>query len=283
MTQKSFDLVRDARQRTLLVAHRGISGGNIPCNTIAAFDAALADGADMIELDVSRSLDGTLYVFHGGCELAHLGLCRPLTDLTDAEIRVLRYLNCDLGITEHPVYTFDDVLEHLKGRCYINVDKFALYMQPITEAIRRHGMQEQIVVKTEVSGDERSKEQLDQVEQIAPDLNYIAILQEEDNCTEQALKRNMRYIGVEAVFKSDTAPIAQESYIKRMHDLGLVVWGNAIVFSYKRVLAGGHSDDRSIQGDPEGGWGWLKDHGFDIIQTDWVLQMRHFYEKTGRV
>ena len=181
------------------------------------------------------------------------------------------------------MYTFDDVLEHLKGRCDINVDKFALYMQPITEAIRRHGMQEQIVVKTEVSGDERSKEQLDQVEQIAPDLNYIAILQEEDNCTEQALKRNMRYIGVEAVFKSDTAPIAQESYIKRMHDLGLVVWGNAIVFSYKRVLAGGHSDDRSIQGDPEGGWGWLKDHGFDILQTDWVLQMRHFYEKTGRV
>lgn len=102
MTQKSFDLVRDARQKTLLVAHRGISGGNIPCNTIAAFDAALADGADMIELDVSRSLDGTLYVFHGGCELVHLGLCRPLTDLTDAEIRVLRYLNCDLGITEHP-------------------------------------------------------------------------------------------------------------------------------------------------------------------------------------
>ena len=148
MTQKSFDLVRDARQKTLLVAHRGISGGNIPCNTIAAFDAALADGADMIELDVSRSLDGTLYVFHGGCERAHLGLCRPLTDLTDAEIRVLRYLNCDQGITEHPVYTFDDVLEHLKGRCYINVDKFALYMQPITEAIRRHGMQERRSAET---------------------------------------------------------------------------------------------------------------------------------------
>ena len=66
MTQKSFDLVRDARQKTLLVAHRGISGGNIPCNTIAAFDAALADGADMIELDVSRSLDGTLYVSRDG-------------------------------------------------------------------------------------------------------------------------------------------------------------------------------------------------------------------------
>ena len=269
MTQKSFDLVRDARRKTLLVAHRGISGGNIPCNTIAAFDAALADGADMIELDVSRSLDGTLYVFHGGCELAHLGLCRPLTDLTDAEIRVLRYLNCDLGITEHPVYTFDDVLEHLKGRCYINVDKFALYMQPITEAIRRHGMQEQIVVKTGVSGDERSKEQLDRVEQIAPDLNYIAILQEEDNCTEQALKRNMRYIGVEAVFKSDAAPIAQESYIKRMHDLGLVVWGNAIVFSYKVVLAGGHSDDRSIQGDPE---------GRGLAEGSWL---RHYSDRLG--
>ena len=43
MTQKSFDLVRDARQKTLLVAHRGISGGNIPCNTIAAFDLRSCD------------------------------------------------------------------------------------------------------------------------------------------------------------------------------------------------------------------------------------------------
>lgn len=114
------------------------------------------------------------------------------------------------------MYTFDDVLEHLKGRAYINVDKVRPVHAAHHRGYRRHGMQEQIVVKTEVSGDERSKEQLDQVEQIAPDLNYIAILQEEDNCTEQALKRNMRYIGVEAVFKSDTAPIAQESYIKRM-------------------------------------------------------------------
>ena len=47
-----------AKTRTLLCAHRGVSGGNVPCNTTAAFAGALAQGADIIELDVAKSRDG---------------------------------------------------------------------------------------------------------------------------------------------------------------------------------------------------------------------------------
>ena len=32
----------------------------------------------------------------------------------------------------------------------------------------------------------------------------------------------------------------------------------------------------AITGDPEFGWGWLVDKGFDILQTDWPLQLRLF-------
>ena len=44
----------------------------------------------------------------------------------------------------------------------------------------------------------------------------------------------------------------------------------------------GHSDDTSIAEDPESGWGWLADRGYDIIQTDWALAMRLYLEATGR-
>lgn len=47
-----------------IVAHRGdISGGSRE-NTLAAFNAAIDAGADMIELDVHRLADGMLVVFH---------------------------------------------------------------------------------------------------------------------------------------------------------------------------------------------------------------------------
>ena len=64
----SFDLRADARERLLLVAHRGVWAGNIPCNTIAAYEAALRQGADMIEIDVDYTADGKLIVFHPGME-----------------------------------------------------------------------------------------------------------------------------------------------------------------------------------------------------------------------
>ena len=94
---KTFDFVSDARSKRMIVAHRGVSGGNIPGNTLAAFDAAISDGADTIELDVERSLDGTLFCFHGGEEFSMLQIRDRLKNLTDDHIRHLRYYNVDLA------------------------------------------------------------------------------------------------------------------------------------------------------------------------------------------
>lgn len=49
--------------RPIVVAHRG-SSGSAPENTLAAFAAAIAEGADMIELDVRMTRDFFLVVLH---------------------------------------------------------------------------------------------------------------------------------------------------------------------------------------------------------------------------
>src|SRR5579864_3356404 len=49
--------------RPLIGAHRGASG-EAPENTIAAFDLALEQGAELLELDVHRTADGHLVVQH---------------------------------------------------------------------------------------------------------------------------------------------------------------------------------------------------------------------------
>ena len=56
-------IFENTREKPIVCAHRGVSGGNIPCNTLPAFKAALYQGAEMIELDVSKSKDGGFFVF----------------------------------------------------------------------------------------------------------------------------------------------------------------------------------------------------------------------------
>lgn len=257
----------------LIAAHRGACGGNIPCNTIASFDAAIAQGADIIELDVSQSSDGKLFVFHPGMEKPHLNCEKLLSELTASEIEKLRYMNFDSVYTQFGISRLEEVLEHLKGRCIVNIDKFWDNIEPVTKLIRELGMQEQVLVKTGPV-----KEQIDLIEKTASDIPYMLVIRHNDEITDEMLKRPLNYVGVEALFSEDTEPIAAKEYIDKMHKKNLIVWGNAIVYDINDVIAGGHNDDISAAGNPDGGWGWLIDRGYDIIQTDWIMMLKAYME-----
>jgi len=57
-----FHLKKSAAEKILIAAHRGSFGGNIPCNTIASYEIALKQGADIIEVDVEMGGDGKLHL-----------------------------------------------------------------------------------------------------------------------------------------------------------------------------------------------------------------------------
>ena len=88
----------------------------------------------------------------------------------------------------------------------------------------------------------------------------------------------IRYIGSEILFEHDTEYFASDEYISLAHSRGLKLWVNSRLYDYRVELAGGHSDDASLTGDPDNGWGWILDKGFDIIQTDWPLMLRQYME-----
>ncbi len=264
----------NAENRALVCAHRGVSGGNVPCNTLAGFAGALAQGADMIELDVTKSLDGTHYVFHPGMERAQLHARRLISLMRDAAVRRLRYVNQDDTKTQFGVERLDETLDFLKGKCYINVDKFWMDIPGITAVIRRTGVEKQVVVKTELK-----ERYLRPLRECAADLMFLPIVRDRDDVTKRLLSEGIRCIGAEVLFEDEAAPVASEAYISRMHDDGLLVFVNAIVYNYKAVLSAGHNDDVSVAGDPDAGWGWLLDRGFDIIQTDWCAMLRDYMRR----
>jgi glycerophosphoryl diester phosphodiesterase len=110
------------RPLPLVIAHRGYSA-RFPENTLPAFEAAVAEGADMIELDVAASRDGHPVVIHDDTlERTTAGTGR-VGDYTLAELKCL-----DAGSWMGPAFggvsipSLSEVFDALGGRVLVNVE-----------------------------------------------------------------------------------------------------------------------------------------------------------------
>ena len=205
--KRNFDLHRDAAERgVLLVAHRGVWGGNVPPNTLAAYDTALAHGADMLEIDVDMTADGRLVIFHPGMERAMLGWHGRIGDEPWSFVRKLRYMNIDECPTQFGLCTLDEVLARYKGRCYLNVDKFWDHPAEIAAAIRKRGMADQCLVKTGAN-----PRVLDILEEHAADMPFLAVVRTQEELA-AVRKRKLRHVGAEVLFASEDHPFASDAF-----------------------------------------------------------------------
>lgn len=110
------------RKAPLVIAHRG-SSGVAPENTMAAFRKAIEMGSDMIELDVQRSKDGHVVVFHDSTLKRTTNGSGSLSDYTLAE---LQQLDAGSWFSEEykgePIPTLAEVLEAIRGKCAVNIE-----------------------------------------------------------------------------------------------------------------------------------------------------------------
>ena len=263
---------RKIKGSPLLVAHRGVCGANVPCNSIAAYKIAISQGADVVEIDVSKSKDGKFYVFHPGMEHVFLK-SEHLSLLDSSEIDKLYLLNQDSVPTSYKVPTLEEVLLLLKDKCYINVDKFWTDVEGISRVIRECGVEKQVIVKTYV--DDKA---LEAVTKYAPDFMFMPLIWSKDTVTDKLIENGVNVIGAELLFSNEGEDCVSDEYIKKMHLKNLMLWGNSIIYDEKAVISAHHTDDISLTDDPDKGWGWLIDKGFDFIQTDWLLMVKNYIE-----
>jgi glycerophosphoryl diester phosphodiesterase len=118
--------------RCLVVAHRGVWGPAWPGapagNTLEAFEAAIELGADMIELDVRRTRDGRLVVFHDA-------------RVKTVPISSLRHDTLKVKGTRKPPPLLEDALALTKGRIALNLEvKEAGYVEETIALLRPFGL-----------------------------------------------------------------------------------------------------------------------------------------------
>ena len=265
---KSIFENRKALTRPFIAAHRGVSGANIPCNTLLAQKIAVNEGADVVEIDVTKSMDGEYFCFHPGTEPVFLKCGKYIPEMTAEEVKNTPLLNNDEVPTHYRVPLLKDVFALLKDKVYINVDKYWEDVEGITRVIRECGVEKQVIVKTPIED-----EYFEQVEKYAPDFMYMGMARHTDDVTDRLLKRNINYIGIEALFDSFDDDVASEKYISSMHEKGLLVWGNSILYNERDIISAGLTDDAALESGDGSSWKKLAAMNFDFIQTDWVLEV----------
>lgn len=269
-------IFENAQGRVLVCAHRGSSGGNVPCNTLTAFKTAVTQGADIIELDVDKSREGEFFVFHPFMEPAHIGTRFLIPSRSSKSVARLRFLNQDDTKTQYGVEKLADIFDYLRGKCYINVDKFWTDIPGITSVIRKTGVEKQVIVKTAMKD-----KYLAQLKEYASDLMFMPIVKSKDEITDKLCEQGINCIGAEVIFKDLSESVASKEYIDHMHSKGRLVFVNTIVYDYKSILAADLTDDRAVSGEADEVWGKLAQMGFDIIQTDWCLDAKTYFAGKG--
>src|SRR5262249_29350123 len=131
----------------LMAVHRGTGLGNVPENTWLAVEAALRQGADMVEIDVVESTDGDFFLFHDGAERHAFDRDVDIRRLTSDAIRALRYRWTDprAGVTG-----LDLLLGRLGPDVLLNVDRSWWYWDDLLPFLDGFDMAGQLVFKSPV-------------------------------------------------------------------------------------------------------------------------------------
>ncbi|MDG6990275.1 MAG: glycerophosphodiester phosphodiesterase [Nitrososphaerota archaeon] len=135
--------------RPMVVAHRGASG-RLPENTFASFELAAEVKADMIELDIHPSKDGTLVVMHDETVDRTTDGSGRISEMTLEEIKRLNAAAKSSHGRSEPVPTFAEVLGRFSGRMPLAVEvKHGSSMYPgvekmVVDELRSHGAEDKV-------------------------------------------------------------------------------------------------------------------------------------------
>lgn len=140
------------RGEPYFIAHRG-SGDVFPENSMAAFEYAVAAGAQCMEVSVARTLDGALVVNHDTTwDRTTTSLTGPVAE-TPAPL--LRHVHID-KMTQtgdwtdnpHTPVLFEDILTRFGGKVIICAEaKLDAAYPQMVEMIERYGLKESTIIK----------------------------------------------------------------------------------------------------------------------------------------
>ncbi|UKE72358.1 glycerophosphodiester phosphodiesterase family protein [Xanthomonas graminis] len=258
-----------------VVAHRGCHNpapdhdfaGHTPENSLSGLDRCVALGVDMLETDIRRAADGTLVMFHDATVDRTTDGSGQVAEMTWAQLSRLRLRDdeggADAPLTDQHPLTLEQMLAAAKGRIMLNLDVKAPIYSEVVDAVRRAGMQRQVVLKTEVGVHSQSLASLPPFDQV----NFTPVLLNPPG-SDDLLQTASTQIGGKVLpvaielprMRAEQLP-ALVALAKQQHVRLLVntLWDGFVV---------GYGGDADALRDPDAVWGRLHRAGISAFQTD---------------
>ena len=198
--------------RAQVIAHRGASAYR-PENTLAAYELAVAQAADMIEVDLHRTRDGEVVLVHDA-ELARIGGRGEVEEASLAEVRSL-----DAGAGER-VPTLDELLDGFGSRIALNLElkqasggPYAGLPALAAAGVRRRGLLGRTLFSSFYDP------VLHDLRRVEPDARIALLLSRR---APEGWPQRARALGAEAV--NPELPLVDRAFVERAHGEGLAVY-----------------------------------------------------------
>ncbi len=158
MRDPFFFAMLNTLPQPVIFAHRGASA-HAPENTLAAFELAVEQGADAIELDVKLSADGHVIVIHDATVDRTTGARGKVKDMSLAELRSLEAGSFfGARFQGEKIPTLEEVFETVGKKTFINVE-LTNYNTPrdhlvefVCMLVKKFGMQKRVLFSSFLSG-----------------------------------------------------------------------------------------------------------------------------------
>ncbi len=271
LNQPFADLL--ATRRPLIAVHRGSGRGSIAENTLKGIHAALAEGADIVEIDVIASTDGDHFLFHDGYEPMHFGVAENIRTLSTAEIERLGYRWCFNDASQYPVERLRTVLDACP-EVFFNVDRSWWWWPGLLDELAAHGVPAHLLLKSPVQD-----APLAALSSHPTKFPYIPIVRTVEEVERVWADQAINMVGVELVASEPDHAFLDAGYVQSLRERGLAALMNGLNLSNRVPLYAGFDDEVSLLEHPDHGWGQMIARGADIIQTDWPGVLARYLER----
>lgn len=284
-----FEHANQWRDHVIVAAHRagGMQSGKTlyPENSIAAVEASIAMGAEIVELDIRRSKDGQFVVMHDSW-LDRTTNCKgEVVNHTMAELKTCRLVIEGTGaVTGETVSTLREMLMTTRDRILINLDN-KLDTESLVGMVavaRDLGMADQVIVKENLWNAERIASVKAAMDAIGSGFQFMPIIADDavrDAMFAEKVSRAFPMRAVEMInWRTGSETLTETGgplFSPRMRALAVRgdwhIWADtyAIVNKPGGFLAGGRGDELAVAASlPRETYGFWVERGATIIQTD---------------
>lgn len=261
----------------MIAAHRACWQG-APENSIAAIEACIGVGVDMVELDVRRSSDGVLVVVHDTTLDRTTVGTGAVSERTADELTALRLRDGaggpDAPLTSETLPLLSDALEATRGRILVNIDAKEDVIVQAMDLVEAMDLGEKVLMKAVVDPAELDA----RLEPISDRAFFMPIVWERDSAAPLS-SRILPYapaepVAFEVVYDSPGYLAAGRTALE---DANVRIWANTMLPKYAAGLA-----DEDAVNDPASVWGVLVEQGVDMIQTDRPVEAIDYLSRIGR-